>query len=224
MTMLRFRFSRSGMMALTISVVLVSGTHSRLQDVISSRSAHTSGVAVAGQSVDFSFEQVDRQTILALVDEHRRDTDVAWRRQLSNAIYEEAMEAGIDPLLVAAIVARESSFRDRAVSHAGAVGLMQLRPFVARELARKNDLEWEGRETLQRPELNVKLGACYYRELIQRFEGDSLLALAAYHRGPTRLRRQLDRGTFDGSRYALRVLELYRTLAAGRSEVLLGEG
>jgi soluble lytic murein transglycosylase len=208
----RSRFSRPALVSLTLSVVLLSGPHAPLQDVTSE------------QSVDFSFEQIDRQTILALVHEHRGDTDAEWRRQVSDAIYEEAMGVGIDPLLVAAIVARESSFRNRVVSHAGAVGLMQLRPFVARELARQNDMEWQGRETLHCPELNVKLGASYYRELIQRFEGDALLALAAYHRGPTRLRRQLDRGTFSGSRYAQRVLELYEALSAGRDELLFREG
>jgi len=224
MTVLRSRFSRPSLVLLTFFVVLLSGTHARLQDVTSDRPESLFGFASASESVDFSFEQVDRMTILALISEHRGDTDAEWRRQVSDAIYEEAMAAGIDPLLVAAIVARESSFRDHVVSHAGAVGLMQLRPFVARELARQNDLEWQGRETLHRPELNVKLGASYYRELIQRFEGDALLALAAYHRGPTRLKRQLDRGTFSGSRYAQRVLELYEILSAGRSDFLIHEG
>ena len=224
MTVLRFRFSRPGLVLLTFSIVLLSGTHVRLQTLTSDTSARRSGAAVPAGSIDFTFEQIDRQTILALVNEHRGDTDVEWRRHVSDVIYEEAMAVGIDPLLVAAIVARESSFRNRVVSHAGAVGMMQLRPFVARDLARQNDLEWQGRETLHRPELNVRLGASYYRKLIDRFEGDALLALAAYHRGPTRLRRQLNRGTFAGSRYALGVLGLYEALDSRRADLLLDRG
>lgn len=215
MTVLRFRFRRPVLVLLAFALVAVVGSHGGRDTVEANRSVGP---------VEFSFEQVDRQAIRTLIDEHRGDTDAPWRVHVSDAIYDEAMAVGIDPLLVAAIVARESSFRNRVVSHAGAVGLMQLRPFVARDLAQQNDLEWQGRETLHTAELNVRLGAAYYRELIQRFDGDALLALAAYHRGPTRLRRQLDRGTFSGSRYARRVLELYEALSEGRSDLLVREG
>lgn len=213
--MLRFRFRRPVLVLLIFVGILVSGPHVRWQ---------ATGADRSDEPFEFSFEQVDRQAIRTLIDEHRGDTDAEWRVQVSDAIYDESIAVGIDPLLVAAIVARESSFRERVVSHAGAVGLMQLRPFVARELARQSDLEWQGRETLHRPELNVRLGASYYRELIDRFDGDALLALAAYHRGPTRLRRQLDSGTFSGSRYARRVLELYEALSAGRNDLLVRLG
>jgi len=215
MTVLRFRFRRPALVLLVFALVAVAGPHVRRQGVGTDRS---------GEPVEFSFEQVDRQAIRTLIDEHRGDTDAQWRVQVSDAIYDEAMAVGIDPLLVAAIVARESSFRNRVVSHAGAVGLMQLRPFVAKDLAQQIDLEWQGRETLHRAHLNVRLGASYYRDLIDRFDGDALLALAAYHRGPTRLKRQLDRGTFSGSRYARRVLELYEALSAGRSDLLVRQG
>lgn len=215
MIVLRFRFRRPALVLLAFALVAVAQPHGRRHGVEADRS---------DEPVEFSFEQVDRQAIRTLIDEHRGDTDAQWRVQVSDAIYDEAMAVGIDPLLVAAIVARESSFRNRVVSHAGAVGLMQLRPFVARDLAEKSDLEWQGRETLHSPELNVRLGASYYRELIQRFDGDALLALAAYHRGPTRLRRQLNSGTFSGSRYARRVLELYEALSAGRGDLLLSQG
>ena len=224
MNVLRSRFRRPALVSLAFAGILVCGPHVRWQELTSDRSAADSRLADSGASINFSFEQVDRQAILALVGEHRADTDTEWRAQVSDAIYDEAMAAGIDPLLVAAIVARESSFRERVVSHAGAVGLMQLRPFVAEDLARQNDLEWKGRETLNRPELNVRLGASYYRQLVVRFDGDAQLALAAYHRGPTRLRRQLERGTFTGSRYASRVMELYEALSAGRSDLLLRRG
>jgi soluble lytic murein transglycosylase len=215
MTVLRFRFTRSTLLLLALALMLAAGSHDR---------GHAASTEPVQQAIDFSFEPVDRQAILALVDEHRRDADASWRVQVSDAIYDEAMNAGVDPLLVAAIVARESSFRSRVVSHAGAVGLMQLRPFVARELAKQSNLEWQGSETLHRDELNVRLGVTYYRELVDRFDGDAVLALAAYHRGPTRLQRQLDRGTFSGSRYATRVLELYATLSAGRAEFLTRQG
>ena len=224
MIVFRFRFSRPSLLLLIFLSVLLSSKHADLTTEVRQHSATRSGLSSAVVTVDFSFEQIDRQAILALIDQHRGDADATWRRQVSDAFYDEAMAAGIDPLLVAAIVARESSFRDRVVSHAGAIGLMQLRPFVARELARQNDIEWQGLDTLHRPDLNVRLGASYYRQLIDRFDGDALLALAAYNRGPTRLRRQIDRGTYAGCRYAQRVLALYDSLTAVRGDFLGQQG
>jgi soluble lytic murein transglycosylase len=168
-------------------------------------------------------ERVELEMLHVLVREHCRSADPSWRRHLVEVIHRESTAAGVDPLLVAAIVARESSFRSRVVSRAGAVGLMQLRPFVARDVARRVELEWREHETLRRPESNVRLGVTYYRELVDRFEGDPRLALAAYHRGPTRVERELRRGAFAGSGYASRVLELYGELDALRRGRLSGQ-
>ena len=73
-------------------------------------------------------------------------------------------------------------------------------------------VEWNGVETLHRPDRNVRLGALYYRELLERFDGDHERALTAYNYGPTRVRRQIANGTYRGSSYARRVLELYSAI------------
>jgi soluble lytic murein transglycosylase len=165
-------------------------------------------------------ERVEREAILDLVQRHRRADEDCWQHHLTEVIYTESRAAGVDPLLVAAIVAAESSFRSRIESHAGAVGLMQVRPFVGQDVAERRGVAWRGVDTLHEPRLNVRLGASYYRELVSRFDGDERLALAAYHRGPTRLSRQIRRGSFEDSRYAGRVLELYGRLDAGRRQRL----
>jgi len=157
-------------------------------------------------------DERERSVIYALVQDHRRETSDAWRKRLADAVYREAVAADVDPLMVAAIVARESSFKSRAVSSAGAVGLMQLRPFVAREVARRMDIEWRGRETLHHPELNIRLGVRYYKDLVRRFDGDARKALTAYNRGPTRVSAELRRGTYAHSRYADDVLALREQL------------
>ncbi|NIM63949.1 MAG: transglycosylase SLT domain-containing protein, partial [Acidobacteria bacterium] len=74
--------------------------------------------------------ELDYERVLEIVSRHRPTAADGWRRTLATAIVEEARAERIDPLLVAAIVAKESSFMARVVSHAGAVGLMQLRPWV----------------------------------------------------------------------------------------------
>jgi soluble lytic murein transglycosylase-like protein len=161
-------------------------------------------------------EYREREAILALVREHRRNGGAEWERAIVEAVYVEAREADMDPLLVAAMVAAESSFRTRSVSPHGAVGLMQLRPFVARELALRSAIEWRGTETLHRPDVNVRLGILYYQELLDDFEGDPHVALTAYNFGPTRVREQLRSGQFRQSAYSRRILNLYDDLCTRR--------
>jgi soluble lytic murein transglycosylase len=99
-----------------------------------------------------------------------------WR----GAVEEAAQQAGLDPLLVAAVVREESSYHPRAVSRAGARGLMQLMPGTAKPMAPAGDLD--------DPALNLRIGARFLAGLLRDF-GDPRLALAAYNAGPKRLRQ-----------------------------------
>ena len=159
----------------------------------------------------------DRETILRVVRQHRRSSSDAWCARLADAVYEEARRADVDPLLVASIVARESSFRSRVVSHAGAVGLMQIRPFVAEDVATSHALDWSGVEMLHDPSINVRLGVSYYKQLLARFGGDERMALTAYNVGPTRVSLAVQSGTFRANRYAREVLDLFEKLQTARS-------
>ncbi len=156
-------------------------------------------------------DELDYERVLRVVRQHRPTAADGWRHTLAAAIVEEARAEAIDPLLVAAIIAKESSFKSRVVSHAGAVGLMQLRPWVAADVALRTDIEWNGKQTLHLPHLNIRLGLRYYKELVDRF-GDEHVALTAYCFGPSRVSMQLRRGTFRGSRYAREILEFYERL------------
>jgi len=155
--------------------------------------------------------ELDYETVLEVVRTHRPTAADGWLHTLATAIVEEARAEAIDPLFVTAIIAKESSFKSRVVSHAGAVGLMQLRPWVAEDLALRTDVEWNGKQTLHTPHLNIRLGVRYYKELVERF-GDEQIALTAYCFGPSRVSSQLRRGTFGGSRYAREILALYERL------------
>ena len=154
-----------------------------------------------------------RSAILALAEKHRTYGDRERLQKLADTIYRVSLANELDPLLVAAIISMESSFRPTVVSAAGAVGLMQLRPFVAQDVAERNDLLWSGEITLVEPNQNVRLGVRYYRELVDRFQGDERLALIAYNRGPTRLLSQMRSTDGDiSSLYAEKVLRLYQQL------------
>ena len=159
------------------------------------------------------------RAILSEVRRHRRGASDEWCRQLAVAIQHEARTASVDPLLVAAIIAKESSFRSAVVSSVGAVGLMQLRPFVAESVAQEAASEWDGVATLEQPALNVRLGILYFKQLNNRFDGDDHVALTAYNRGPTRVRRQMRQCTYTGSQYAEQILTHYAQMRASLYQV-----
>ncbi len=98
-------------------------------------------------------------------------------------IFAASRRAGLDPLLVAAVVAEESSFRADAVSPRGALGLMQLMPY-----------HFEPDMDPFDPATNLQVGTQLLAALEQRFEGDLARALVAYHAGP----RIAERSTFAG--------------------------
>ncbi len=95
----------------------------------------------------------------------------------------------VDPNLVSAVVEAESSGRARAVSSAGALGLMQLMPGTAGDCAKELGLEKPSREDLFAPELNVRLGVYYLAKQRKRFGEEREFVVAAYHAGPTRVDR-----------------------------------
>ena len=113
-------------------------------------------------------------------------------KRYRKAVIEAAEEFRLDPLLVAAIVHHESRFRPEARSAAGAVGLMQLMPATADEVAGKLGLDGWTEARLEDPEVNLRLGCAYLRELLDRFDGDEQAALAAYNAGRGNVVRWLE--------------------------------
>jgi soluble lytic murein transglycosylase len=93
--------------------------------------------------------------------------------------------------LVHAIVRQESSFDVRAVSPAGAQGLMQLMPATARGIAGTLALPYLPSDLTSSPEYNISLGRAYIGSMLNKFEGSYILALAAYNAGPSRVNQWL---------------------------------
>ena len=131
--------------------------------------------------------------------------------QLADVIYEESEKYKYDPMFVLAIILTESSFKKGQTSHAGARGLMQVVPFVGKDLAHRTGVEWQGSSTLFDAETNIKLGTFHLFEQILEF-GDINKALVAYNMGETRLRGILRRNTPMPEYYLNKVLENYKML------------
>jgi soluble lytic murein transglycosylase len=103
---------------------------------------------------------------------------------------------GIDIAWVFAVMRQESAFMSNARSHAGAMGLMQLMPSTARQVA-KNVLKTPPprRQDLFEPDTNIALGSAYLKQMKGRLGDSAVLATAAYNAGPHRVTRWLPEET-----------------------------
>jgi hypothetical protein len=100
--------------------------------------------------------------------------------QYDQLIQNASAKHGVDASLVKAVIHAESTFRNEAVSHAGAKGLMQLMDRTAAALGVTNSFD---------PEQNINGGTKYLSQLLKRFKGEEAVALAAYNAGPSRVSR-----------------------------------
>ena len=103
-------------------------------------------------------------------------------------IRQQARDKDLDPSLIAAVIYQESKFRDQT-SHAGARGLMQITPETAEFIAKRSGGTAFSQEDLATPQINISYGSYYLRYLLDHYDGNTELALAAYNAGQTNVDR-----------------------------------
>ena len=117
-------------------------------------------------------------------------------------IEEAAVKERLEPALLRALIRVESNFNHKATSRVGAKGLMQIMPLTADELGNKKALDRHN------PRANILAGTHYLRGLINQFDGDLKLALAAYNAGPTAVAKYKGIPPFTETRlYVRKVLD-----------------
>ena len=131
-------------------------------------------------------------------------------QQYHKLIVQTASQYQIDPALIKAIIMAESGYNPKAVSKKGAKGLMQLMPETAEAL---------GVEDIFNPRQNIAGGVQYFKRLVNRFNGDVKLALAAYNAGSRYVRNYNGVPPFKATRYYIKkVFKYYQQYKKQTSE------
>ena len=175
------------------------------------RFSHTDEQDLEQVRRDFSFDHVSLadSAAPALLDLVAKKTDLAKLQKKFKTRYDAYIERTaksheVSPALVKALIQVESNFNPKAVSDVGAVGLMQVMPSTARHLGITNP---------QEPEANILAGVKYLKTLLEMFEDDEALALAAYNSGPGNVRRFGGVPPYVQTKvFVTRVMNYYRSL------------
>ena len=146
--------------------------------------------------------QVQKNKIEGLRDDNQRLQTVVLLREfldgerirlpqttvndIAASIHEASRRYKLPPEMILAVIRIESAFDINAQSDKGAVGLMQILPSTAQEIAQELRIEWRGEQILRDPQANIEMGAYYLTKLIAQFNNLSV-ALAAYNHGPGRI-------------------------------------
>jgi len=162
--------------------------------------------------------ELDERAVLAFLRSRHTGMSRLDEENVARTVVREARRHDLDPALVLAVIQVESGGYYHAISHVGAMGLMQLLPATAKEMADSLGLEWHGPESLFDPVMNVQLGTAYIKHLADRF-GDVSTALAAYNWGPTRIDRRIRKGTGVPSIYIERVMKAFDVALSKRQAV-----
>ena len=119
--------------------------------------------------------QTSLQNALTEATAIQANTQTSSKSQILNVVSQISKKYNVDEKLVQAVIKQESGFNPKAKSKSGAIGLMQLKPATARNLGVKDPYN-----TVQ----NVEGGVKYLKSMLNKYNGNVILALAAYNAGP----------------------------------------
>ena len=168
-------------------------------------------IAVMILSVTYAHNRITQQVVSAqrlkkkvlAAKTECRSSSIAGKkaeRFLHPIVIQAAGRYQVDPALVKAIIMAESGYNARAISKKGAKGMMQLMPATAQAL---------GVEDVFNPKQNISGGVRYFKQLVNQFDGDVKLALAAYNAGSRNVRHYQGIPPFKATRYYIKKVFKY---------------
>lgn len=152
------------------------------------------------------------KTVQYLKGKKIRTTDEKLKT-IANSVYEESQKYAIDYRLILAVMKVESNFKNEAVSSKGARGLLQIKPSLAKYIAKDTGMQVEGVTSLSlhEPEKNIKIGVNYLSKLIDMFENITS-ALHAYNVGPSKVKKIGALNTAPSTGFTKKVMNEYQQI------------
>lgn len=178
--------------------------------LVSLTSLNFSDEAAQYSSLGFEFNW-DEERAVELIAAHLAEKNAlipdGELREIARTMYDAARRYEVDYRLVLAVIDAESNFRHNVVSDAGAIGIMQVKPVVAREFSDEVGIPYR-RDVLQCPHANVRFGI-YYLSWLSRHYDNEYAVLYAYNVGYTRARQNMQRNSEPKTGYTRKVMEEY---------------
>lgn len=150
------------------------------------------GASYSGSLAEKSAATVPSVSQFVYSTVQRKLSDKKWAHHIANVsamILSESEKKGFDPLFILAVIQTESQFDPTIVGNHGEIGLMQIKPDTAQWIAQKENIPWNGNNTLKNPTINVRIGIAYISFLRKNFAGAATRYVAAYNMGPKNVRR-----------------------------------
>ena len=139
--------------------------------------------------------------------EHLSDHE---KEEIKEVVLNVSEKYEMDPYLVLSVIHVESHFKPSAKSNRGALGLMQVKTVVVKELAKRPVGDFEKQQLLKDKTFNIHVGVSYLAYLLKRFKGDVNKALMAYNAGPTTVGLYYKNRPAPEGGYQGKVLKTYR--------------
>ncbi len=139
----------------------------------------------------FSWKWFDNAIKTVAKTKHRNDYDLRFPMPFQDEVMHQVSNYNLDAAVVYGIIRRESLFDPLARSQVGALGLMQLMPATARNVAKSLGLKKPVQNDILNISNNIKLGTKYFKTVLNRFDNNIPLAAAAYNAGPKNVKKWL---------------------------------
>ena len=172
-----------------IAKLLQQAGQSELADVFAARLIANASTPEKTTALAYALAEDLQRPDLAVNIARRARSNGTYILSLGYPVWDLKHDERAEQAIVLSIIRQESNFSTEAVSPAGARGLMQILPSTAKQIARRKKKSFSPQKLNSNPDFNVEMGSTYFADMLKRFDGSYILAVAAYNAGPTNVRK-----------------------------------